>query len=411
MKILLLSYFYPPYLAAGASRAGQLVSQWRAAGANVTVLAATPGDIPRFGDLAGDVNWTKPIEVNALPRLVVGRSVLESGFQRALPGGLHPLGRAYRQLINFPDGQVGWLPTAVRAARRLIREITPDVIISTSPPATAHLAALRLKKGGVATPWVAEFRDPWTRSPNFHRWGPLKVVERRMELAVVRSADAVVAVTPGLAAQYGELRRDVYLMTNGFTAEDYPDAPGEVEPQLLLHVGTVYPTYDFETLFRALRSAKRAPRVLFVGRNLGPLRTALAAAGDLPIEIAPPLPRMEVLRLMTRAWANLAFVFRAPSGGAQEEYMQQKFYEYIGARRPIVAIGPAAGDGARLLASSGLARFATDAEELCMLFDDRSWTDAIARDENAIDRYSYRSIGRAYLDLLAEVSARGRAGR
>src|SRR5207249_10880144 len=120
MRILLLAYFYPPYLAAGASRAGQLVRQWRAAGAEVTVLAATPGDIPRFGDLGADVRWTHPFEVNVLPRLVAGDSVRSSGFQRAGPGPLEGLGRAYRQLVNFPDGQIGWLPTAVRTAREII---------------------------------------------------------------------------------------------------------------------------------------------------------------------------------------------------------------------------------------------------------------------------------------------------
>ena len=60
----------------------------------------------------------------------------------------------------YPDDEVGWVPFAI--ARGLqIHEASPvDVIYSSSPPISGHLAAAALARQ-TGLPWIADFRDPW----------------------------------------------------------------------------------------------------------------------------------------------------------------------------------------------------------------------------------------------------------
>ena len=83
----------------------------------------------------------------------------------------------------------------MRAALRRARAARWDVIVATSFPPTAiliaHTIAARLR-----VPYVADFRDSWTkyalRAPR--RPAPLAELERRLEARMIRDAAAVVAV-------------------------------------------------------------------------------------------------------------------------------------------------------------------------------------------------------------------------
>ena len=72
-----------------------------------------------------------------------------------------------------------------------------DILISSGPPHSMHLIARRVAKA-VNTPWIADFRDPWTGMYTFKymKNTPLTIlIHRKMEKRVVRDADAVVVVT------------------------------------------------------------------------------------------------------------------------------------------------------------------------------------------------------------------------
>ena len=131
-----------------------------------------------------------------------------------------------RRWLFFPDDQVGWIPFAVAAGWRAHRRQPFDTVFSTSSPISAHLAAGLIKRmTGVR--WVAEFRDPWIGNALAR---PAPWLQRRLQVKlerwIVRSADAVVFVTPSLTRMY--LRRypgiDAVTITNGYDR-------GEVRPR------------------------------------------------------------------------------------------------------------------------------------------------------------------------------------
>jgi len=137
-----------------------------------------------------------------------------------------------RRWLLVPDAQLTWLPAAAVQALRQIRSDPPDLLYSTSPPASAHLLGLLLKQL-TGLPWVADFRDSWVRDPldralvemPFRRY-----VEARLEAAVVAAADVTVAATE-VSAEYlargaGADRSRLHVITNGFDPADLVDPEG-----------------------------------------------------------------------------------------------------------------------------------------------------------------------------------------
>ena len=70
------------------------------------------------------------------------------------------------ELCHFPDGASGWLIPGILAGRKLLKGDKPDIIFASGMPWTALLVAYGLHIGS-GIPYVADFRDPWVGNP-FH---------------------------------------------------------------------------------------------------------------------------------------------------------------------------------------------------------------------------------------------------
>ncbi len=101
----------------------------------------------------------------------------------------------YRYVL-IPDANITWLPAAVRAGRRIVREAGIEAIWVTCPPHSAALIGALLKRL-THRPLIVDYRDDWIDTPWF-RAKPRAVqwLERRLERWIVGTADRVVLVTP-----------------------------------------------------------------------------------------------------------------------------------------------------------------------------------------------------------------------
>lgn len=406
IRVLVFSWYFPPYLAAGSSRVGQLTKYLARAGADVHVVTGRPTDLPTFVDIASpaEVHYAPHYDLNALPARLLGRrSVRERGYELARLGRLSLLGKIYKQVVHFPDAQVGWLPGAGRVAASLP---VPDVVLSTSSPASAHLAAaLYTSRHGV--PWVAEFRDPWTGNPTFERWWPARILERQIERSLARRADAVTAITATLARELSRrYDRQVSHIPNGFDPEDYPGDPPATNDEFV-HVGTVYTSFDTSLFLKGVREASPV-KVRFLGRNLADLRERIEAAGvGDRVSILGPRPRSEAIGTTRRSRANVLFLWRHEHPLAAG-YVPQKLYEYLAAERPIIAVGDDRGDAGDILRASGLGVFVRDSGSIAKALSSPL---PEARPEPAeISRYAYPEIAARFLDLFEQVIARRSVG-
>lgn len=396
----MLAYYYPPYLSAGASRAGQLAKYLVRAGLEVDVVTAHVRDLPLKCDIASNVpaTYARNFELGALPARLLRRDLRESGygFGRVGLGGL--AGELYRQLVLFPDAQIGWVPGALRAAERLP---CPDVVLSSLPPASAHLAAMIYSRRH-DVPWVAEFRNPWVGNPTFRRWWPARILEARLEAAVFRSADAITTVAASFATELrSRLKREVVAIPNGYDPDDFASPAPAIRDGLLAHAGTIYENYDVPTFLAGLRMARKECMAMFSGRVVGQVRDQAAQLGvSARTSVVGPVLRSEALALMRSAQMNVLFL-----GRHGEDQVAQKLYEYLAAGRPILAIGEARGEGADILRRSGLGVFAETAEQVAAAIDRPH--DLIATAE--VEQYAYPVIAASFTEVLARAAHRHRS--
>ena len=124
-----------------------------------------------------------------------------------------------------PDPRCLWIGPSVRYLKKYLEENPVDLIVSTGPPQSMHMIGLKLAKE-TGLPWIADFRDPWTKIFYFKHLSMTRATERwhhRMERKVLDNATAVVAVSPLVQQEFQAMTQTpVELITNGYDECDFP---------------------------------------------------------------------------------------------------------------------------------------------------------------------------------------------
>jgi glycosyltransferase involved in cell wall biosynthesis len=340
-RVLILTYHFPPSAASGSFRMLGFARHLPSHGWRPVVVAppSLPWE-PVDPDLAGRVP----------PEAVVYRVPYRSG-------------RLARRVALFAS----WLPAALPTCRKAAREQKPDVVLTSGPPHEVHWLGLWLKRR-YGLPWVADFRDPW-----YPVWrleagrGVTRALIRAQEALVVHGADAVIANAPAACRAfrdtYPRLRRRFVTLPNGYDREAFeplatarpPRAPGE--PVRIVHAGAVYFGRDPRPLLDAVKavSVTGVPgvEVRFFGP---PSESGLDLAREAEdrglggrVVVGGQVPYARALREMAAADINVLLDSPGRTVG-----VPAKLYEYIGAGRPVLALGEPGGDLAWVLERSGL---------------------------------------------------------
>ena len=352
-RVLMIAYHYPPLSGgSGIHRTLAFTRYLPRHGWQPQVLSVHPR---AYEDIGNDEN---------LADIPVHRSfALDSSRHLALRG-------RYPELLAQPDRWISWWLGAVPAGLRLIRRHRPDAIWSSYPIATAHLIALTLHRL-TGIPWIADQRDPMVDldyPPDPHR----RRIHGWIERQSLRHAAAVVCTTPGALHELGRRHAPSHpyqlaLIENGYDEASFIDAESAPANILatdgrytLLHSGVIYPSErDPGPLFAAL-SRLRAERhiapdnfrlLLRATAHDDHLRTLMQSHPGVAelVELAPPLPHRAALTEMLNADGLL--LLQAANCNGQ---IPAKLYEYLRARRPLLALTDAAGDTAAALRHAGI---------------------------------------------------------
>jgi len=364
MKALLFAYYFPPLGGMGSLRALGLARYLPAAGVDVTVVAPRSGVFPKDASLVVPesvrVVRTGTLEPGVLLKRLRGRDASEAGVAPSLEGGgvRGFVKGGIQRVIHIPDSSVGWVPSAVRAGLKAAKDAPPDLVLSSAPPLSAHLAASRAARR-LGVPHVADFRDFPESQRMYSGWRA--GVDARIEDSVLRRAAGLVAPYPGILTSLGT-RCDApgFVMRNGYDEADFEEPLPPKEdgaPFRLVHVGTTYAHKgSWAPLFRAAVAAARAGtdlRLRFVGGTDPDLHHQAGEAGATDLcEFAGFLPHAEAVREMRRADA-LLFFFRSGDHRMNRGLVLGKTFECLRAGPPVLAALDRNGDTAPLLANLG----------------------------------------------------------
>ncbi len=239
-RLLLVAYNFPPVGGAGVQRPVKWVKNLRQFGWDVTVLTTENPSVPaRDESLLADI----PDDVLVIrartwePDYQTKQGLVASSNSQSL-SIVSRIGSALKgvvkQAVKFslqPDPQVLWVPNAVQAGRRILRELSHDAILVTAPAYSSFFIGTSLKRQ-FGLPLVLDFRDEWDLSgrylENAQRDPFSQFVQDRMQRYVLKRADAVVATTKAstanLAEKLARLKKNETRATtiyNGFDADEF----------------------------------------------------------------------------------------------------------------------------------------------------------------------------------------------
>lgn len=372
MRVLLVAYHYPPDRAVGSLRATKIADAFLRRGHSVHVITAR---------LPSDTVTTRPapdrLTIRTV-RLLPGprqwwawlkrRGNEGSGLKLATGGSPAPELRApwwkrfLLSMIWTPDDRQGFiLPAIVVSLREAWRA---DLIYSTAPPFSAHLASLLLHWLSRKR-WVLELRDPWTANawkPDNARTGFSDAIERWMERRCLRAAYRIVCVSEGIAEQvrkglHGEDQVKLVVVRNGIDEllpPRGPRAPGQ--PLRIVHTGTFYFNRDPMPFLQALATLRESGCPPFVVHLVGNCRRyrgnsveqAAAQLGLADVVTFQDWVPHEEGRRITRE-ADLLLLLAQ----GQPAQIPNKLYEYLGTRIPILAFADEHGESAAMLQAVG----------------------------------------------------------
>jgi glycosyltransferase involved in cell wall biosynthesis len=264
-------------------------------------------------------------------------------------------------LLFIPDSRIGWLPFAVQKGIKISKTADIDLIFSTGGPWTNHLIGLMLK-AFTKLPWIADFRDPWTDNILFpYSFKPKRIIEEKMEKAVLSKADKVIGathlLTNKLKCKYSLNNSDKFnTITNGYDISDFKNVSKNIWPNnekfTIVYTGNFYslqnPKFFLKALYNLISekpSLKDKIKVIFAGHWENWNKKAIK---DLNlqniIKYIGFISRPSAIELLSKGHVALLIVAKEGKG-----ILTGKVFDYIASRRTILALVPEDGIVADLI--------------------------------------------------------------
>ena len=368
-KVLIISYYRPPAGGPGVQRVLKFAKYLPRFGWQPIVLTVEGGEYPAF-DLSMEkeipqsckVYRVRAFEPGRLYRQFVG---LKKGdkipvavLTEKKPGWKKRFANWVRLNLFLPDAKILWKYRAVQEGKRIIAREKPNVLFSSSPPPTVHLIAKALARHA-GLKWVADFRDPWT---NIYHYSELnksqlaKKMDQHLEYSVLKNATKITFVNQGFF-NYSE-QSNMHLLPNGFDPEDVDDhSENDSNDKFTIrYVGSLKPRQYVDSFFTVLKNLSlekkffRTIRLEFIGNVYPEVRQAIADKNiSLEINFLGYLEHDKALKYVMHA--DLLLLVIGPSAIA-DKLFSGKIFEYIMARKPILAYGPIHGAASVLLSST-----------------------------------------------------------
>ena len=431
-RVLIITYRYPPMLSMGSLRLANLTQRLPDFDWHPVVVTVKPktgfymrgGELPVpdgvdvFRTMDRSFHQTVVSATQKLRQVVAGtqRSVMaENAGKMSFPVKL--LYDFYKHTICFPDEVVPWYLFEYAKIKRIVQEVQPDIIYSSSLPNTCHLIASRLSKE-LNLPWVAEFRDLWSQNHVWRRFQPLGWLEESLERRVIRRANALVTVSPLLASQLRELhKKQIWVVQNGFDEQATTNTLlTEQRKFVVAYTGLIYPhTRAPKLLFDVLEDLLRSEaideselEVRFFGRKLGYVSQLLSKYPLLSkvVLIGGEIDHESALR--EQRHASVLLLLESTSTRARGVFTG-KLFEYLGASRPILAFGPKGGAIDMLLQETKAGELVTNIEEAENVL--QNWIEQYKEkgyvqflgDEKAMAKYSWQEQARKVACVLDQI--------
>ncbi len=354
-NVLIISFAYPPLNYPGSIRVSKITKNLIELGFNPIVITAKSGFLETKSNLEIPienihyVDWFDPY-------VFINKMLNNKNFFFKI------IGKVLKYLIPFGTTRLPelrrqfWRKPAIKKSLLLINKYKIDFIYSSSsPPSSAIIASAIARKKKII--WFAEFRDPWTQNP----YNPKNILhtyfERKYEKYILKNANRIITISKTMASDFEKIHRKKTLVVyNGFDESDYKLKNKKSKKFTIVHTGSIYgDKRDPSKLFEAIKSLKdenyifyNKINIQFYGSNLkkvlNPLIKKYRIEDRVSIFSKIDKDKINVIQknsniLLLLAWNNVL----------AKATLTAKIFEYVGAKRPILAQGYEFGEIANFL--------------------------------------------------------------
>ena len=320
---------------------------------------------------------------------------------------------------NFfiPDPRILWLHPSVRFLKEYLKGHPVDAIVTTGPPQSMHLIGLKLSKA-TGLPWIADFRDPWTKMFYFKHLGLTRRSEEKhhkLEKEVLDGATRIIAVSPMVQKDFQYMTSTpVELITNGFDEEDFNREFELDEYFNITHTGLFASDGNPETLWKVLADKcssdeefKKSLRIRLVGKTDKEIIDSIVSAGlGQNLKDFGYQSHEVAVREQLNASVLILPLRKEPE---YEAVLPGKLFEYLASRRPILGIGQTEGAMAKVVRETGSGVvYNWDEEKKIKAWIDLCWdefkNDELKDNMSDISKYSRRKLTKRLASLLNELT-------
>lgn len=350
MRILLISYYFPPCGGASVQRWLRFSRALVNKGHSLTVITTKDGDYPYRDDsllakIPSQVRVlrSKPWSFGSLWK-AFGKKELPYGSLNTDKHDSYFTRLLYWLRINLivPDLRIGWNPSAFKLAEYELKLNKYDYIITTGPPHSTHLIGLKLKKR-FKLEWRTDFRDPMSEIYYLKLNTPsalTRFAHKWLEKRIIQRADLNYIVSHSIAESLPAGRKEV--LYNGFDPSDFAGLSHNRSNKFRIkYAGQLTAGQDPKPLLEALEGLTDLPDIEFtlVGTRDFP-------ATGFPVRKMPFMDHQKSLEEIVNA-ELLVLIINSYQGN--EGMLTTKLFEYIASRTPILCLGNPEGEAAKLI--------------------------------------------------------------
>ncbi|WGK64082.1 glycosyltransferase [Croceiramulus getboli] len=269
--------------------------------------------------------------------------------------------------LFIPDARKYWVGPTTKRIRNYLATHPVDLLITTGPPHSVHRIGQHIKKKHPQLPWVADFRDPWT-AIGYHdklkltSWAQRK--HQQLEQEILDQADNLLVTAPGLKWSFEQqTETPITVITNGY---DEPNTATHrfSDSFTLAHIGSLLSDRNPEILWEALAELKKENedfsdnlKLVLAGRVSETVVESIKERGLEPqLDFRGYVSHAEAIKLQEEAAMLLLIEIDRPE---MEVIIPGKLFEYLRARRPILALGPPRADFRKILEETQAGTFFT----------------------------------------------------
>lgn len=312
----------------------------------------------------------------------------------------------------IPDARISWVRPSVKFLSDYLGKEKIDTIITTGPPHSVHLIGLHLKES-LQIKWVADFRDPWT-SIGYHsklRLG--KASESRhkgLEKQVLTTADHIIVTSDTTRKEFKAITdKPIAVITNGYDGV-YQGPHGLDDKFTLSHIGSLLSGRNPDILWQVLgdllggnKIFRETFRLQFIGVVSKDVLSSVEKYGLTGhTRVLGYVDHDKAIEFQHRSQVLLLVEIDSE---VTRGIIPGKLFEYLAARRPVIALGPTGWEAGAIVArcNAGVAfdynAHAALKEVILNYFQLYKKGELTVSSQN-LEQYSRRSLTRKLASLL-----------